>query len=219
MFANTTALYSTPYTAKTHLTQKGRPCMCRTIALAAVALGLAMFTPRPVRADIITFAHTWTGTESLQGSKRIFRDGVPSTAGSPKTFPGTVTVNATYFAWQVLDVLPGSVVSVLTTQDDNTFIAIYDSSLNPLSLATNYLGDAGSSMPSTSFSVTAPASGRVEVVGMAVHGTSSFSSTFSADITYTPNTSPVPAPPAVVLVGLGTGCVALRRYVQRRAIA
>jgi hypothetical protein len=31
--------------------------------------------------------------------------------------------------------------------------------------------------------------------------------------------TPVPAPPAVVLVGLGVGCVALRRYVKRRAIA
>jgi hypothetical protein len=31
--------------------------------------------------------------------------------------------------------------------------------------------------------------------------------------------SPVPAPPAVVLVGLGAGCVALRRYVGRRATA
>jgi hypothetical protein len=32
-------------------------------------------------------------------------------------------------------------------------------------------------------------------------------------------TSPVPAPPAVVLVGLGAGCVALKRYVGRRATA
>jgi hypothetical protein len=31
------------------------------------------------------------------------------------------------------------------------------------------------------------------------------------------STSPVPAPPAVVLVGLGAGCVALRRYFGRRA--
>jgi hypothetical protein len=31
--------------------------------------------------------------------------------------------------------------------------------------------------------------------------------------------TPVPAPPAVVLVGLGAGCVALRRYVGRRATA
>jgi hypothetical protein len=30
---------------------------------------------------------------------------------------------------------------------------------------------------------------------------------------------PVPAPPAVVLVGLGAGCVALRRFVGRRATA
>jgi hypothetical protein len=32
-------------------------------------------------------------------------------------------------------------------------------------------------------------------------------------------TSTVPAPPAVVLVGLGAGCVALRRYVGHRASA
>jgi hypothetical protein len=32
-------------------------------------------------------------------------------------------------------------------------------------------------------------------------------------------TSPVPAPPAVVLVGLGVGCVVLKRYVHRRATA
>jgi len=31
-------------------------------------------------------------------------------------------------------------------------------------------------------------------------------------------TSPVPAPPAVVLAGLGAGCVALRRYVGRRRV-
>jgi hypothetical protein len=34
-----------------------------------------------------------------------------------------------------------------------------------------------------------------------------------------PSATPVPAPPAVVLVGLGAGCVALRRYVGRRATA
>jgi hypothetical protein len=34
-----------------------------------------------------------------------------------------------------------------------------------------------------------------------------------------PTTSPVPAPPALVLVGLGAGCVALRRYVGCRATA
>jgi hypothetical protein len=32
-------------------------------------------------------------------------------------------------------------------------------------------------------------------------------------------TSPVPAPPAVVLVGLGAGCVAVKRLLHRRAVA
>jgi hypothetical protein len=31
--------------------------------------------------------------------------------------------------------------------------------------------------------------------------------------------TPVPAPPAVVLVGLGAGCVAAKRYIRRRATA
>jgi hypothetical protein len=43
-----------------------------------------------------------------------------------------------------------------------------------------------------------------------------FNASFSLSGT---QTSPVPAPPAVVLVGLGAGCVALRRYVGRRATA
>jgi hypothetical protein len=34
-----------------------------------------------------------------------------------------------------------------------------------------------------------------------------------------PSATPVPAPPAVVFVGLGAGCAALRRYVGRRATA
>jgi hypothetical protein len=40
---------------------------------------------------------------------------------------------------------------------------------------------------------------------------------FGPDLVLTPTA--VPAPPAVVLVGLGAGCVALKRYVSRRATA
>jgi hypothetical protein len=42
---------------------------------------------------------------------------------------------------------------------------------------------------------------------------------FSVTYQFLSEPSPVPAPPAVVLVGLGAGCVALRRYVGRRATA
>jgi hypothetical protein len=38
-------------------------------------------------------------------------------------------------------------------------------------------------------------------------------------VTYIIKSDVVPAPPAVVLVGLGAGCVAVRRYGSRRATA
>ena len=53
-------------------------------------------------------------------------------------------------------------------------------------------------------------------IGTDVTGGGPFNASFSLSGT---QTSPVPAPPAVVLVGLGVGCVALRRYVGRRATA
>jgi hypothetical protein len=42
---------------------------------------------------------------------------------------------------------------------------------------------------------------------------------FIPDLAFELKFATVPAPPAVVLVGLGAGCVALRRYVGRRATA
>jgi hypothetical protein len=50
-------------------------------------------------------------------------------------------------------------------------------------------------------------------------GQPGFAGSFSVTYQFLSEPSPVPAPPAVVLVGLGAGCVALRRYVGRRATA
>jgi hypothetical protein len=46
-----------------------------------------------------------------------------------------------------------------------------------------------------------------------------FAPGFSVTYKFLSETSPVPAPPAVVLAGLGAGCVAWRRYVGRRTTA
>jgi hypothetical protein len=48
-------------------------------------------------ADMITLSHTWTGTESVQGTERLFRNGTASVAGTQKPFPGTVAANPTLF--------------------------------------------------------------------------------------------------------------------------
>jgi len=54
-----------------------------------------------------------------------------------------------------------------------------------------------------------------ERIGTDVTHQGPFNASFSLSGT---QTSPVPAPPAVVLVGLGAGCVALRRYVGSRRV-
>jgi hypothetical protein len=50
-------------------------------------------------------------------------------------------------------------------------------------------------------------------------GQPGFEEDANATVTYIIKSDVVPAPPAVVLAGLGAGCVALRRYVGRRATA
>jgi hypothetical protein len=52
-------------------------------------------------------------------------------------------------------------------------------------------------------------------IGTDITNQGQFNASFSLSGT---QTSPVPAPPAVVLVGLGAGCVALRRYVGSRRV-
>jgi hypothetical protein len=144
-------------------------------------------------------------------------------AGTPDPFPGTVN-ETTFFATLSLSVTPGTVVSVeATSQDGSSFLSIYQDSFNPASLATNFLGDAGSSFvippaqPSqTVFSVTAPASGQVVVVANTVGGSAgAVGHSFSVDVTFNGPTA-APAPPGLVLCGAGALVLAGCRLGRRR---
>jgi hypothetical protein len=165
---------------------------------------------------MIVFSHTWTGTEPLQGSLRLFRDGMPSMAGTQKPFPGTVANNPTWFTTLLLDVEPGSVVSGIITATSNfSFLSIYESPFNHTSLATNYLGDAGSSLAGIVFSITTPASGNVVVVGNSVFSTDAIGQSFSANVTFTPRGGgAVPELSALALAALGAA--GLLGYVWHR---
>lgn len=187
----------------------------KTLAIltAIVVFGVAS----PARADLISFSHTWTGTEPDQGTLRLFRDANPSVAGTPKAFPGTFGNNPTYFTTFALDVLPGSLVSVTTTQDTNSFLAIYEAPFNHLSLATNYLGDAGSSL-SLTFSIDAPASGQIFIVGMSNGGVGAIGHSFTADVTFTPGAAAVPEPSSLALLGVGAASLAGAAWRRKRRV-
>jgi hypothetical protein len=181
------------------------------MATAFILCGLSV----PAHAAVTTYSHTWTGTEVIQAPKRIFRDGTPSVAGSPKTFPGDFNNNPTYFITHSLNVVLGSVVSVATIQDTNSFFSLYENAFDPTDLATGYLGDQGFSGNGT-FSIMAPASGNVLLVVMSNSGSGAIGASWSADVTHSPAAVPESSLAGFdVLALLGT-CLIGGRALRRR---
>jgi hypothetical protein len=183
--------------------------------VAAVALAVSAGT---ADAGVIVFSGTIDGTEPLSGNLRLFRNAIPSMAPVQKPFPGTLVDIPTFFDTITFDVEPGTVITIdSTVQGTSTFFSIYSTSFNPANLALNYLGDQGASSTANDFSVVAPASGRVVFVVNDVGAV--LNQAYSATITFVDPVA-VPAPPAVLLAGVGGLCfAAVRRRLSRPVAA
>jgi len=105
------------------------------------------------------------GTDSLQQSPRLNRNGVASTCAAPKACPGPTSIgNRSYDAYTFKNGPSNACITVtLTAPLGNLLSAAYNDSFNPASLCANYLADAGVSTanlltPTTySFNVAADA--------------------------------------------------------------
>jgi hypothetical protein len=167
----------------------------KKLVFSLVTISAVSLAVQPAQADLININYTWTGSESLQAMRRLFRNGIPSVADVPKPFPGTASNNPTYFYQNVFSALPGSIISAVQNSGNpfDFFSALYDGSVafDPSSLSTGYLGDAGRSGPS-SYAITVPSSAAIRFVGNSVFRTSSIGQPLDVTITYTPVPGPLP---------------------------
>ena len=140
-----------------------KPIRSLLIAVLVLASGIAS-------AAVINLSHTWTGTEDVQGAKRLTRDGNPSVAGVLKVFPGEEVESAVYFRIWAFDVMPGTVVTIDVPGENShqSFFAAYDVGLDVTDLSKFYLGDSGFSGGPTAFSIDAPADGKFWIVANSV---------------------------------------------------
>lgn len=190
--------------------------MLSTKTLRALLTTTLMLVSGLASAGVVSVSHLWDGSE-LSGAERLNRNGIASVAGSQKSFPGVLGNNPTYFTVWQFDVAVGSVFSLTSTGSLlDGFFSAYDGAFNPANLAAHYLGDAGSS-GQAAFSIDAPASGHVWLVGSSLNGNSALGLTLSADVNFTPaDTNSVPEPSALALVGVaGFGMLAITKRRRR----
>lgn len=172
----------------------------------------------PQIAHAQVFSYTFTGAEP-SGPDRQFRDGVPSVAGSPKAFPGTLANPTTFFYLQPIVVPVGGTVTVTQlTGNFSIFLALYRDSFNPLDLSANYAADTGGSGNAETLGFTnSGGSTSFLVVMMNVAPADSVSvqavsGNYQVDIVST-----APEPSSLALVALAGGLVLARRRRGVRA--
>jgi hypothetical protein len=199
--------------------------MFRTTVLTAALLVLGL--ANPATADIITYGASLSGpnesppnSSQATGFAQVTIDTVLNTMRVQVTFSG-ITSLTTASHIHATTALPGTgTAGVATTVPrfpgfpfgvtsgtyDQTFDMLSASSYNPSFITAN--GGTPASAEAALFAAMA-----TDEAYLNIHSNQFPGGEIRGFLT------PVPAPPAVVLVGLGAGCVALKRYVARRATA
>jgi hypothetical protein len=165
----------------------------------AVLLSAAL---APVSAAVLASGTvTITGTESLTSTLRLYRNGVASTFASAKPFPGTLPCAPTcFFRTVTVTPLEQHVTITISSSDLNVFGSAYLNGFNVANLATNYLGDAGSSGGPESIQVLVPAGQQVVFVVNSVAGLGTLQYTISDQSAG--GITPIPSTLILLTIGL-----------------
>jgi hypothetical protein len=121
-------------------------------------------TAAPLQAaQLASGTITINGSEAITGPNRVSRDGIAASIAAPKSFPGTLSCSGGTCYFRTVIVTPTHPFVIVTitggTNGTNVFAVGYFNSFSASALATNYLGDGGSSVGGglqSTFSVTVP---------------------------------------------------------------
>lgn len=160
------------------------------------------------------FTHTWASGDTTMAN-RLFRDGVASTYGTPKAFPGTLTGPVFYQVYTITNNL-GTIARLDTTTNSldnttiNSFTSVYLGAFDPTNLATNYWGDEGSSPSTTPTSASYGPFNPGDTINIMVGSLNT-----GANVGFGYNVhavlSPVPEPASMAVLGLGALALIRRR--------
>lgn len=183
----------------------------RMLILIMAGLLAANFATASV---ILSGTYTWTGTELGEGN-RLNRNSIASTFSAPKSYPGSLA--SAGGGYTIVGVLGFGMegwldIDITTTAACcQSFVAAYLDSFDPLALATNYLGDGGSSpIPATPehFQVIVPAGHSLVLVGQTV---TSLANAQGTNFSFVVDQVPEPATISLAAGGLLLLLLAARR--------
>lgn len=203
------------------------------VLLATVCMAGLVAAKSASGATIAVFDAQIKPTDPTQAG-RLSRSGVPSDWSSAKAFPSALNLGTRYeyemftLTAAQLAATPFVQVSIFDVLSSGfNFVSAYAGSYNPLNLAQNYLGDAGSSpnyfgTDAVSFQIVAPANqSLVLVLNDSVGGTGRTGVPIHFDVegfvdTQFTDPSPAAIPEPSTLITLSTGILGFAGVLRRR---